>query len=345
MKKIVVIGGGFAGSHAAKKLEKKFDVTLIDTKNYFEFTPSILHTIVEPNHIKKIQVLHEHYLSRTKVIVGKVTEVAKTHVKIKNKSIPFDYLIISSGSSYNAPFKEQNVVLATRAENLRKRYKDLCKAKKILIIGGGLVGVELAGEILWKYKSDKEITIVHSGEKLIERNSEKAIKYAEKYLRKKGVKIIYNERVVEINKKVCTTDKKTQCDYDLIFLCTGIVPNFEFMKKNFSSKLNSKNQIKVNEFLQLEDSQNIFVAGDVNSIVQEKTAQNAEKQAETVVKNIWAIEKNLSLQKFVPKFSPLVISLGKNKGIFTKRKFTFSGIIPGWMKSVIERWEMWKKRI
>ena len=58
----------------------------------------------------------------------------------------------------------------------------------VLIIGGGLVGVELAGEILWKYGAEKEITIVHAREKLMERNPEKAIRFAENYLKRRGVK-------------------------------------------------------------------------------------------------------------------------------------------------------------
>ena len=41
------------------------------------------------------------------------------------------------------------------------------------------MGVELAAEIVGKYGKSKEVTIVHSGENLIERNSEKAINYAE----------------------------------------------------------------------------------------------------------------------------------------------------------------------
>ena len=36
MKKVLIIGGGFAGSIITKKLENKFDVTLIDSKDYFE---------------------------------------------------------------------------------------------------------------------------------------------------------------------------------------------------------------------------------------------------------------------------------------------------------------------
>ena len=48
MKNVVIIGGGFAGSVCAKKLEQDFKVTLVDTEDYFEFTPSILRLAVSP---------------------------------------------------------------------------------------------------------------------------------------------------------------------------------------------------------------------------------------------------------------------------------------------------------
>lgn len=47
---MVIVGGGFAGACVAQALEPDFRVTLIDNKDYFEFTPSVLRTIVEPNH-------------------------------------------------------------------------------------------------------------------------------------------------------------------------------------------------------------------------------------------------------------------------------------------------------
>ena len=42
MKKLIILGGGFAGAKIAKALENIYDVILIDSKDYFEFTPGIL---------------------------------------------------------------------------------------------------------------------------------------------------------------------------------------------------------------------------------------------------------------------------------------------------------------
>lgn len=341
MKKVVVIGGGFAGSYIARRLEKDFDTTLIDSKDYFEFTPGILRTIVEPEHIRKIQVLHTHYLRRSKVIVGCVDVIAKDYIILENKKIYFDYLVICSGSSYNVPFKEKNVVNVARAKHLRDCYKELCEAKKVLIIGGGLVGIELAAEICTHYR-DKEITIIHSKDKLIERNHERAIKYADNSLKKEGVKIVFNERVIQKKKGFFLTDKGNEFKADMAFLCTGITPNYDFMKKNFSSHLNEKNQIKVNKTLQLFGERNIFAAGDIIDMQEEKTAQNAERQAKIVVENIIALEENRDLQDYHTRTGPLVISLGKWNGIFTYKNINFGGIIPAFLKFIIEKKEMLK---
>ena len=71
-KKVVIVGGGYAGVYAAKKLERKFQVTMIDTKDYFEFTPSRLRTLVEPWHTHKIHLPHSSILQHTKIVSDRV---------------------------------------------------------------------------------------------------------------------------------------------------------------------------------------------------------------------------------------------------------------------------------
>ena len=185
MKNIVIIGGGFAGAYITKKLEKNkdFNITLIDTKNYYEFTPGILRTLVYPKHAKKIQILHTNYLKKSRVLVEHVRKITDKEAITNNHKVKFDYLIICSGSSYNAPFKEKDLINLTRTKHIRDYHEELEKAKRIVIIGGGIVGTELTGEVIDFYKKEKskEITIIHKHDKLMERNNKKTAKYTEKF--------------------------------------------------------------------------------------------------------------------------------------------------------------------
>ncbi|MBI2628932.1 FAD-dependent oxidoreductase [Candidatus Pacearchaeota archaeon] len=345
MKNIVIIGGGFAGAYIAKKLEKNkdFNVILIDSKNYYEFTPGILRTLVSPKHAKKIQVLHTHYLKKAKVVVDCVKKMTEKEIITANKhKLKFDYLFICSGSSYNAPFKEKNIVNLTRTRHIRDYYHKLDVAKKIIIIGGGIVGTELAGEIIdfYKGKNEKEIIVIHKHDKLMERNHEKTIDYADKFLKKHNVNILYNETALNYENNLVKTDKNRKIKADLVFLCTGITPNSEFIPKKL---LNSEKQVNINEYFQVLDNKsnkplkNIFAAGDITSIKEEKLAQNAEKHAKLIVKNINLIENNKEPKSYSPEKRIIVISLGRFNGIFQyKNKFIITGLLPGLLKTLIE---------
>ena len=109
-KTLVIIGGGFTGTLVARNLEKRFKVILIDGKDYFEFVPGVLRTIVNPNNHKNIEVMHKELLKKAQIIQDKVTSLNKDYVMIGKQRINFDYLLISTGSSYNIPIKEENIV-------------------------------------------------------------------------------------------------------------------------------------------------------------------------------------------------------------------------------------------
>ncbi len=320
-KRIVIIGGGFTGSYCARKLEKikNLEVTLIDTKDYFEFTPGILRTIINPEHEKKIIALHKNYLHNTRIILGEIKKINDKSVYTKNGKFEFDYLIISSGSEYKSHIKEENVILPNRLKILKDSHSKLDEAKRILIIGGGLVGVELAAEITEKYPR-KNLTLVHPHERLIQRNSPKSGNYYFNFLKKRSVKINLNEK---------TENTK---GFDLTFFCTGIKPNLDFMNK----KLLNEKGIIVNKFLQIKGKKHIFAGGDVTNIPEEKTAQNAENHAKIIVKNILNQEKNKFLETYEPKSRVMIISLGKNNGILEYKKFILTGKIPALLKSFVE---------
>ena len=73
----------------------------------------------------------QDYLKKAKFICGHVSEVGKNFVKIKNKIISFDYLIIASGSRYESPIKEQDVLSSARTKEVLD-YKP-----EIIVFGKG----------------------------------------------------------------------------------------------------------------------------------------------------------------------------------------------------------------
>ncbi len=341
MKKLVIIGGGFAGSKITKSLEDNFDTTLIDTKDYFEYTPGVLEAIVNPECMKSIRILHTSYLKKAQVVIGKVQKISGKEVFINSKKIKFDYLVIASGSKYSFPFKNHDAVLIKRASELRSHSNELYNAKNVLIIGGGFSGVELAGDIIIKYP-EKNLTIVHSRDRLLERQPEKVSQYAQRFFEKRNAKIIFNEKVKKEKKGIYSTDKGRKIKADIAFLCVGIVPNSEFMKLSFPNLLDKKGYIIVNEFLQLKNHKNIFVAGDITGIKEEKTAQNALEYADIVIENLGRLEKKRPLRKYRFENKGMLISLGPKKGIFSKGNFILFGRIPRIMKNYLQKNQMMK---
>jgi len=339
MKRLVIIGGGFAGVKIARELEKKFETVLIDEKDFFEFTPGILRALINPKHLKKIQVRHKNYLKKTYLIKDSVVKIKDKKIFLKNSGeIEFDYLVIATGSKYNSPIKEKNIVIADRGKKLGEYHEKLKDVKNVIIVGGGIVGVEIAGEIVSKYKN-KNITLIHNKGKLMERNHPESRKIARLFLEKNKVRIIFHRKVMKYEEKILETNLKDRFLYDLAILCTGITPNSEFLDDEF---LDGKNFVRVNDFLQIKGKEKIFVCGDVASIPEEKTAQNAEKHAKIVCHNILSLENKKPLKKYISKKNTILISLGKFYGIFEKNNFVMKGKIPALLKWFVEKKTMLK---
>lgn len=342
MKRVLIIGGGFAGTFLARSLASDAEVTLIDTKPFFEFTPGILRTLVEPTHMRTIQRAYVSFLKKVTFIHGQVTSLTPRAIFLGNKRIPFDYCVIASGSRYKAPIKEQNVVLASRAHHLHAFHERMVKANEVVIAGGGLAGVELAGEIVTHYPAI-HVSLVHSHERLLPAHALATSRYAEHFLRSRNVTLLFNERLEKVRGTNIRLRSGKQLSADLVCFCTGIVPNTDFVPSSWKTK---KGHVITNRFLQVPQAPSLFVAGDANSIAEEKTAQHAERQATTVLHNLRVLLRGEdTLRTYThQKESPLLISLGKYDGIFEYKQFVITGFIPAFLKWAVEKREMWKLR-
>lgn len=341
MKKVVIVGGGFCGALVARELDRRggFDVTLVDKKNYFEYTPSIHKVIFEGKYLKKITVPYRQFLKNTRVVADEVTSVTPKKVSTKGKRrFSFDYLVVAAGIDYPIFLEnKKNVCTLKSGVGAAQMGAAILNADRIVIIGGGLIGVEIAGELATKAQG-KKITVVHPHDRLLERNPLKAGAYARKFLEKRGVELVFGERVVKHRGRQFVTSKGRKVEADAGIWCAGIKFNPWFMKFP-KSVFTERNALKVNKHLQLHGYRNIFVGGDITSVREEKTAQNAERHAHLILKNIDRLEKRQKLDIHIPRSAPLVISLGDWFGIMTfPGRWVLTGLFPGILKWLIEWW-------
>ncbi len=169
---VVIVGGGFGGISAAKKLARKklFKITLIDKKNYHLFQP-LLYQIatagLSPADIAyPLRAMFRHH--SVKVLLGEVHQINKEEkwIETENNKINFDFLLLSCGSTYtyfNSPqWKKFAPGLKTISQAIEIRKKVFLAFEKaerasdsgtrdkymtFVVVGGGPTGIELAGTL------------------------------------------------------------------------------------------------------------------------------------------------------------------------------------------------------
>lgn len=113
---VLVVGGGFAGTSAARHLSRRgLNVALVDAKSYFEFTPSALRGIVEPNAIRNSTLQRPSGRNKQRNVTGIVTSLDKNKAVVEihcheastsdRLAVHFEYCIWAGGSGYEEPIK------------------------------------------------------------------------------------------------------------------------------------------------------------------------------------------------------------------------------------------------
>ena len=163
---ILIIGGGFAGVTVAQKLEKQgINTLLVDKKDYFEVTYAVLRDVAAPQHTNgKSRKLYKNILNGS-FIQGSVIELFANKARLANgENIEFETVVLASGSRYpTLPLAKSDNALSLNQRNVEiSNYnRSLTTADNVLIIGGGVVGVELAGEIAFAMPN-ASVTLAHN---------------------------------------------------------------------------------------------------------------------------------------------------------------------------------------
>ena len=338
MMKVVIAGGGFCGAMVAKKLDpiKDIDKVLIDKKDHFVYYPSLLKLITDLEYQEKITKPYSKFLRNTDIITEKVVKISPRYISTVKNNIEYDILAICLGADYPIYLDDKKDVFAIRSIDEVKRLSErIEKSKKVLIVGGGLIGVEAAAELATK--TGKKVTLVHSHERLIERESKIASKYAEKFLSEKGVKIILGTKVVGRKERGFKTSDGRIVEADVCIWSTGLGYDKSIFEGFAPSIFSDKGSLRVNEYLQLEGYNNIFAGGDITDLDEEKTGHNADFHSRTIYENIMNVKDELPLTKYGRFESPMLISLGDINGLMTIPNMAIPGPITPIMKYLLEK--------
>jgi NADH dehydrogenase FAD-containing subunit len=341
--RVVILGGGFCGSRIANQLDKIKDinVTLIDKNPFFEYNPSAIKCLTNPGYQQNIQVPFNKFLSNTTIITDSIQKILPSEVKTNHHRIEFDYAVLCLGCSYPILLSNtENVYTLTRSYEAKELFSSLKNAKKIIIVGGGYIGTEIASELAIKRK-DIHITMVHSQDRILKRNSRYVSKYITNFLQKRGVNFLFNEKIIyhpSSHEFITKSGKKLIAD--LCIWCTGINVDTSYLEGFIPGSVDEKNRIKVNDSLQLLEYPHIFAGGDIISINEEKTARKAELHADIIASNLVKLKKGKQLVSYKKGTSPMVISLGDNRGVGIYGRLILPGFISGIGKWFIEWWTL-----
>ncbi|KAI5198267.1 FAD/NAD(P)-binding domain-containing protein [Aureobasidium subglaciale] len=366
MSHVVIIGGSYAGTKVAHKVLKETPnskVTLIDPSDVFYFNIASPRIIAKPKEAKVDQYLipimdkFKHYPASRFTFVQGLASSVDTSGKIVHveggKEIPYDYLVVASGSTTPGTVGKEAIPFKTTGSDIREKIdsaqKRVAAADSIVIIGAGPVGVESAGEIAQAYPKTK-VTLISSHAQVLPDLKASAAKSAHASLEGLGVKIIYSARVTESKQDASTgrfnvsLDNGKTLEAALVISAAGNIANTSFMPQE---ALDKDGWIKVDGNMRVSSisDNSVYALGDATMYKQRymlkindqiPVVANNLKTAITKSGNAKTYNANDKLMVFVPigskagtgqvgGFVPFsfMVAFAKGKDYFMSKAATF----------------------
>eukprot|EP00002_Diphylleia_rotans_P027211 TRINITY_DN5449_c0_g1_i2.p1 TRINITY_DN5449_c0_g1~~TRINITY_DN5449_c0_g1_i2.p1 ORF type:complete len:400 (-),score=73.34 TRINITY_DN5449_c0_g1_i2:203-1402(-) len=349
--RVVVIGGGFAGAFVAKDLQEdsSYDVTLITPHSYFDYTPGAVLALTHPEYKEFLEAPFTKFLSNTHIQLGSVRFADDRRVIVdtpsgEQLSLDFDFLVCASGRSYQQSQIQGDIVHdCMTSQSLSKACEQAKSASSILIIGGGLVGIELAAELKRTYGDNVFVNVVHAESFILNRLDRQIADYVEAYFYQnyKAISLLCDRRIVGMQAPgEFVTHHGETIQADIAFVCAGCKPNTSYLRPIFNSCLTDSGYVRVNSCLQMNGFPNIFAAGDIASLDEEKMAAHSRKHASVISENIHRLVKSRhDLISYLPRSPPeaMILSLGAIGLLIYQGKMVWHGRFPILLKGVYER--------
>lgn len=299
IKKVVIVGGGFAGINLIKKLSKdsRFHITLVDKNNYHFFPPllyQVATAFIEPSNISYPFRRLFQQKTNLRFHMGALLKVNpdKNNIETNTGVVEYDHLVLALGTETNyfgmervkensLPMKSiddalnlrnhllLNMEEAVRTTDLKEKEKHL----NIVIAGGGPTGVELAGMLaelgrniaLKEYPEIKNLRtylyLIDAGPVLLGPMSVKSQTEATKVLKNLGVHVITDTAVKDfVDDTVYLADGRT-IKTNVLIWASGVTGRE--VPGLPAAVITRGRRVMVDAFNTVQGMQNIFALGDI----------------------------------------------------------------------------------
>lgn len=299
IRKVVIIGGGFAGLQLARKLNNKpaFAVTLIDRFNYHQFQPLFYQVAtggLDASNISFPLRKVFHNSKNVRIRLDKVTAIdTKAQVvHTENGTQPYDDLVIATGADTNffgnSALEQYTYPMKSTVEALQLRHKIITNFETLLhtqdpiaqqrlltivVVGGGPTGVELSGAIaeMKSYVLPKDypeidfskmrILLLEGTGKTLAAMSESSSRHSQQYLQQLGVEVMTNTLMDTYDGQTIKLKNGNSIESGLVIWAAGIKGNVP--DGIDPSMIVRGNRIKVNRYNKVEGNSNVYALGDV----------------------------------------------------------------------------------
>ena len=358
MKKVLILGGGFAGIQTAIELQKSniFEVTLVSDRDYLYLYPI---SIWIPVHLKefedvKIKLSDIQLKYPFKVIIGKVTEIRPSDNKVicGDETLDFDYLVIAFGSAKMQHTGISNTLSICgkpeMALEIRDKIDELVSKKsgKISIGFGGnpndksAVRGGPAFELMFnihnylkskKIRENFELTFFAPMAEPGAKMGKGALVMVDKMFNRLNIRKQYGKKIKEFVNDGIIFGDDSKLDSDLImFIPAGTGPE---ILKNSNLPLSEAGFLRIDDTCQVTGFKNIFAAGDIAAIEGEdwiaKQGHIAELMGRNAAHNIIAIESGSTKRKgYLKHLNILCVMDTGNGAAFVFRNSKRAFVIP-----------------
>jgi NADH dehydrogenase len=373
-KKIVIIGGGFAGLWAVRRLRKApVDVTLIDRSNHHLFQPLLYQVATAGLAAPSIAAPLRHILSRQRnvtVLMGEVQRIdtARRRVGVGERELDYDYLLVASGATHAyfgrddwakfAPglktlddaFLIRRRILDSfeRAEATRSEAeRDACLT--FAVIGGGPTGVELAGTLaeIARHTLAKDfrhidprkarVLLVEAGPRVLSTFSEELSAKARRQLERLGVEVHTGQPVTDIGDGFLVFGGQHIAARTILW---GAGVAASALGKQLGAELDRAGRVRVSDDLSLPGHPEVFVAGDLANLQQDGkpipgVAPAAKQMGTRVAENMLARIGNQPTRPFRYKDWGALATIGRHSAVAQLPTLRFSGILAWWFWLVL----------